>query len=106
MKSVAFLGTGKIALEYSAIIKKLGYYTEYASSSSDKSNSWRKFKSKNPNVKYLSTKEILNDKRINKIFALLPYLKQMEYFPKFLGQKKVFSLKNLFLIIPKNFIGF
>ena len=35
MKSVAFLGTGKIALEYSAIIKKLGYFVEYASSSSD-----------------------------------------------------------------------
>jgi len=96
MKSVAFLGTGKIALEYSAIIKKLGYFVEYASSSSDKSKSWRKFKSKNPNVKYLSTKEILNDKRINKIFALLPYLKQMEYFPKFLESKKSIFIEKPF----------
>ena len=55
MKSIAFLGTGKIALEYSKIIQRLGYKVLFASSSSENSKSWKKFISKNPKVKFMPT---------------------------------------------------
>ena len=103
MKSIAFLGTGKIALEYSKIIQKLGHKVQYASSSSENSKSWKKFKSTNPKVKFLSTEEILKHKEINKIFALLPYLKQMEYFPEFLKSKKNIFIEKPFFNKSKKF---
>ena len=103
MKSIAFLGSGKIALEYSKIIKKLGYFVEYASSSSENSKSWKKFKRENPKVKFMPTNKIIDDKKINKIFALLPYIKQMEYFPKFLKSKKNIFIEKPFSSNSKKF---
>ena len=44
--------------------------------------------------------------RINKIFALLPYLKQMEYFSKFLSQKKSIFIEKPFSHNSKNLIDF
>ena len=103
MKSIAFLGSGKIALEYSKIIQRLGHRVEYASSSSVDSKSWKKFKSKNPKVKFMSTEQILKHKEINKIFALLPHLKQMEYFPEFLKSKKNIFIEKPFFNKSKKF---
>lgn len=103
MKSIAFLGTGKIALEYSKIIRRLGHKVQYASSSSENSKSWKKFKATNPKVKFMPTEKILKHKEINKIFALLPYLKQMEYFPKFLNSKKNIFIEKPFFYKSKKF---
>ena len=103
MKSIAFLGTGKIALEYSKIIQRLGYKVQFASSSSENSKSWKKFISKNPNVKFMSTEKILKHEEINKVFALLPYLKQIEYFPEFLKSKKNIFIEKPFFHRSKKF---
>ena len=103
MKSIAFLGTGKIALEYSKIIKRLGYKVQFASSSSENSKSWKKFISKNPKVKFMPTEKILKNEAINKIFALLPHLKQMEYFPAFLRSKKNIFIEKPFFNRSKKF---
>ena len=54
----------------------------------------------------MSTEQILKHKEINKIFALLPHLKQMEYFPEFLKSKKNIFIEKPFLISQKNLVLF
>jgi|TARA_Y100000294_G_scaffold154493_1_gene154154 hypothetical protein len=103
MKNLAFLGTGKIALEYAKIIKNLGFNISYASSSSQNSKSWKKFKRINPKVKYMSSKQIINHKKIDYIFSLLPYIKQIEYFPKLISSKKNMFIEKPFFHNSKKF---
>ena len=82
MKTIGLLGSGRIALEYAKVIKNLGYKIDFASSSSQNSKSWKKFKRENPSVKYMETDSIIKDKKIDYIFSLLPHLKQIDYLEK------------------------
>lgn len=97
MKTIGLLGSGRVALEYAKVIKNLGYNIHFASSSSQRSKSWKKFKRENPKVKYMSTNLIIKNKKINYIFSFLPYLKQINYFPRLLNsQKNIFFEKPFF----------
>ena len=97
MKQIAFLGSGKIALEYSKVLKHLGYKVIYASCSSIKSKSWLKFKKANNEVKFLSNKDIIFNTKINYVFSLLPPLEQIKYLPKlFKSKQNIFIEKPFF----------
>lgn len=97
MKQIAFLGSGKIALEYSKVLKHLGYKVNYASCSSIKSKSWLKFKKANNEVKFLSNKDIIFNTKINYVFSLLPPLEQIKYLPKlFKSKQNIFIEKPFF----------
>lgn len=103
MKTIGLLGSGRVALEYAKVIKKLGYKVDFASSSSQNSKSWKKFKKENPDVKYLKTDSIINNKKINYIFSLLPHLKQIDYFPRLLISEKNICFEKPFFNDSKKF---
>lgn len=103
MKTIGLLGSGRIALEYAKVIQNLGYKIDFASSSSQNSKSWKKFKKENPNVKYMETNSIIKDKKINYIFSLLPHLKQIDYFPKLLNSEKNIFFEKPFFNNSKKF---
>tara|TARA_X000000950_G_C13872712_1_gene643594 strand:- start:136 stop:1095 length:960 start_codon:yes stop_codon:yes gene_type:complete len=103
VKTIGLLGSGRVALEYAKVIKKLGYKVDFASSSSQNSKSWKKFKKENPDVKYLKTDSIINNKKINYIFSLLPHLKQIDYFPRLLISEKNICFEKPFFNDSKKF---
>lgn len=103
MKTIGLLGSGRIALEYAKVIKNLGYKIDFASSSSQNSKSWKKFKRENPSVKYMETDSIIKDKKIDYIFSLLPHLKQIDYLPKLLNSEKNIFFEKPFFNNSKKF---
>ena len=98
MKTIGLLGSGRVALEYAKVIKKkLAIKLILHPLLHKIQKSWKKFKKENPDVKYLKTDSIINNKKINYIFSLLPHLKQIDYFPKTsLFQKNICFEKPFF----------
>ena len=79
-KKIGILGSGKLGLIYSKILKKNGFKVYAASSSSKNSRSWKIFKKNNPGTLYKSNKEILKDPYCNCIISCLPHLIQGRFF--------------------------
>ena len=79
-KKIGILGSGKLGLIYSKILKKNGFKVYAASSSGKNSRSWKIFKKNNPETLYKSNKEILKDPHCDYIISCLPHLIQGRFF--------------------------
>jgi len=93
---IGILGSGKIALEYSKILKEYKREIYACSSSSPKSKSWLKFKETNRKTKYMTNDEILKCKKCTHIISCLPYFIQEKLFKKLISSDKKILIEKPF----------
>ena len=95
-KKIAILGSGKLALEYSKILRKHDISIYACSSSSKKSKSWLKFRKENRSTIFMSNEEILKSDKFTHIISCLPHLLQKKYFERLLKSKKNILIEKPF----------
>ena len=84
----AIIGCGSVAIDHGIAIEKLGHQIVYGSTKNIHSSNWKFFKKNFPLTKFLSTKEILKNKDIDRIISCLPIDEQTKYCKKLLSSKK------------------
>lgn len=101
--NIAILGSGKLAYEYSKILKKYKKKIYACSSRSEKSRSWKKFKILNKNTLYMTNEDILNSPECTHIISCLPHLLQEKYFDKLMKSKKKILIEKPFCFNSKKY---